>query len=1408
MSHTFNAPVLKDTYLYEGGGNNDFGVGLFLDIGMINGLRNKSLIHFDISGLPAGAVILSATLNYRVTSVLGGSAKSMGIHRALTAWFEGNKSGNGSTTISGSNWNLRNFVGSVPWGASTAGGQAGVDYATSPIATASVVGAGIYSINVTAEVTAYKNGTVTNLGWWAIPTTFVDGQYISSTSRENGTTHSLTIVYNISEVVAPSSALSRGSTQADAVNAGPTVTPVPAGALGSRVNPNVGIGGQTFLGGQANAGGSTANPTVNIAASLSPNPDNARGSTVGPSAVIKGDPFLTPPPAAAVGGTAAPASLVDLTLRPSPSTAIASTVVTVVAQRLFPQLCTPDPVLLITDGSVRPNGQLNQLSLLTSGFLLNDWKPNISQYKDGGVWSDSALSEGRTLARRAFTNALEVMDMRGNGKNQDNMYWFMQQLFAWQERAADFWVSDWGYRPIYLVSKGAKETNPRFALIKAMSIPELSNPYAQPFYSRNGKSGIDPFTLRIERGHWLSTPPGLGDCVPLSGVRSWTVQGWTAGNTTGGGDATISGAVLSFVQLANGDILAGTNDQGKIYRSSDNGATWIMVAKLGTATDAVNALTVSGVGSVFAAMTGTAAVKGIWKSTNNGNTWTRVYNDSAGLGYNDIDFSTQQSILVAGGGTSATQETQTLIASNNDGVTWKLPDSRPTSYGVKAVAFQKEPVLANSYPNQPASAFNVAGAAFVGYDTFYTIAGVVWMDATPTGLAHAYTPGSGQMGNGGLDMAVFLHKNPQGSYYRKALWAVKSAADVTDTEIWQWPNPAGGFNFGKLTTIDNKLFNVLYVDPVAWQSIGTARTIWAGANGELYVSYNNGLTWTLATTAPVNQIRSIIRTKAGTLITGGDSGEVFIYQGASGSTGGGVGSVDEQGRPINVSAPVGGSTIVNSYPLGMEESCDDAVFASNKSSFNNLTHVLHYNGTTYSELQFATKPPYSLLGATTAVNKAVYFGSKTSDTNVPGGTFSSVVFELTQIADNVTVVWEYWNGAAWATLTVQDSTNGFKTLGVGSVHWIYPTAWATTTVNGVLGFWVRARVTAVGSNPVVPIHDNIHSHRYIYTANLPYVEISDSGVMGDLPANAQIRWHNRADDPGASIDLAVDRTICGLRSVARGPYFNAYLNISDTQIPFGIDLSKDIDGIWGTILRAPTNRALTVSYASAGRLNAWNDLITFTLTNTVARDYYGSYRAFVRCYKYGTGTNNWQIRLRTTFGTGGSQSTSQVRFPGAGNDWEVLDLGQITIPSMQVSFLSNNLGDSLTLTVQGNCSTTGIGIVLYDLILIPTDEWGCDSLSPNPTSNVGNVKGGSYLDIDSITNPKALITSTNRNAADQIISRYQAITNGPAILQARQQQRLWFLVLAYEGFWRSFPEIAGSVQIFKQQKYLAGRGAS
>jgi hypothetical protein len=101
-----------------------------------------------------------------------------------------------------------------------------------------------------------------------------------------------------------------------------------------------------------------------------------------------------------------------------------------------------------------------------------------------------------------------------------------------------------------------------------------------------------------------------------------------------------------------------------------------------------------------------------------------------------------------------------------------------------------------------------------------------------------------------------------------------------------------------------------------------------------------------------------------------------------------------------------------------------------------------------------------LLPATPQTGDAFYFGDQ--DT-----LFTSLHIDLnTVMTGSPTIVWEYYNGATWSTLpSINDETSSFTAPGGGMrrVVWSLPTDWATTEINDVTAYWVRARLSVLGT---------------------------------------------------------------------------------------------------------------------------------------------------------------------------------------------------------------------------------------------------------------------------------------------------------------------------------------------------------
>lgn len=128
------------------------------------------------------------------------------------------------------------------------------------------------------------------------------------------------------------------------------------------------------------------------------------------------------------------------------------------------------------------------------------------------------------------------------------------------------------------------------------------------------------------------------------------------------------------------------------------------------------------------------------------------------------------------------------------------------------------------------------------------------------------------------------------------------------------------------------------------------------------------------------------------------------------------------------------------------------------------------NGTGFtdetSDLNSSTASDVPVWPATPAVNDAIYFGHT--------DTFSRlkvVVGTARSGPTSLTTVWEYWNGLAWTSVTVNDPTTNFSAVETARIELTgSTTGWATTTVNAVTGlYWLRCRITAItGAFTTVP----------------------------------------------------------------------------------------------------------------------------------------------------------------------------------------------------------------------------------------------------------------------------------------------------------------------------------------------------
>lgn len=978
------------------------------------------------------------------------------------------------------------------------------------------------------------------------------------------------------------------------------------------------------------------------------------------------------------------------------------------------------------------------------GLHLTDWKPAIAGLKEGGVYQDSSIAPGSQLVYGQFANVNEVFNFHLNNFNQDAAIYDLQELLRLLQKARNYWLTQWQDTPVYLIAQSNCETNVRYALIKNYTAPQLTNPYGQPFFSGSSLAGMNDLALGIERGHWCANVPGTGECIEIGSTYNWTYANLFENVDAPAG--LVGGGPFLEAPIS-GDIFTANGVSSPQFRvSTDDGATWANNFTIASTIVFINSFVDSNGNLYFMGIGGTN--QGIWRTADEGATpWVQVQSTE--------DFGP---IAEASNGDlfAFTKTGDAIYTSTNDGVTWTLH-------------------------------LNVVGK---------------------TGASSAFTADNGNIIFGGTS-GIYLSTDNGVSFTR--VYQNGTVFDFSDIQssngvLYISAKTAVGIPSAILKSTDNgATWSTHYIFDAAsyrYQGagfiIGNVTGIWymnildnITTDGAIVASSNGGVNWFVL--APYDS--------TATTVAPGDNGDIFET-----SAGTVLYSADDSSNN-EVTWREAGNFIAT---LGQSATCDNQIPVANKIAQANLTHIKIDDGGVFSDIFPISSYPQALLPAVPAANDAIYFGIDTTVNN--SGTFASLVFDIAGVASSTvsyTIDWEYWNGA-WVTLSAQDNTIQFSQSGVNTVNWEIPSDWTTTAVDSVTGYWVRATLSALSGTLTPPTQQN----RDIYSAVLPYVESASAQVLGDIPALSRMNVTNQSDldGPGGSApDLWANRVVAGLRSYDRGNSFQSYVNLSDTQSPNDVVISVGTNSTFTSDITAPTTRM--VQY-NPGGVEAMATRAAISIGNYVARDFYGTFHAFLRVQRTAGASTDFDVRLQITSGSGGVAKTTDSKQVQTTTAFEVLDFGQIRIPAAGNLSLSE-LGDTTTINVQASAASGTPNLNLYDLILIPTDEWSIDTVDKanESDSDIGRSNDiQKYLDIDSITVPKYSIRANVKEViTDRVTSIYDAITPQEAILQANAQQRLWFFVMQTSATgtsysWIAPQEIVHSIQVYKNERYLALRG--
>ena len=161
-----------DTIIREESPTQNYGITASFYAGTdFDGGAIRGLIQFDVSSIPATAIIDEAIFTLYQSWEYSTSDETIGIYRAMTEWFEGLEDG-AEPNDPGSTWEDRDGDAPLQWGGDTWGGLSGTDYAVTESDDLFIDGDNFPTYRawtgLAQLVQDWIDGTYTNRGMWLI----------------------------------------------------------------------------------------------------------------------------------------------------------------------------------------------------------------------------------------------------------------------------------------------------------------------------------------------------------------------------------------------------------------------------------------------------------------------------------------------------------------------------------------------------------------------------------------------------------------------------------------------------------------------------------------------------------------------------------------------------------------------------------------------------------------------------------------------------------------------------------------------------------------------------------------------------------------------------------------------------------------------------------------------------------------------------------------------------------------------------------------------------------------------------------------------------------------------------------------------------------------------------------------
>jgi hypothetical protein len=418
----------------------------------------------------------------------------------------------------------------------------------------------------------------------------------------------------------------------------------------------------------------------------------------------------------------------------------------------------------------------------------------------------------------------------------------------------------------------------------------------------------------------------------------------------------------------------------------------------------------------------------------------------------------------------------------------------------------------------------------------------------------------------------------------------------------------------------------------------------------------------------------------------------------------------EAGIPGDVPAS---ATTLDTAPDGGPSSPTIVPIVNTEEVVTAITHIYRDDGGAFSGNLFATAS-HDYFPSTPAVGDIYYVGSTT-------GPLTSVVFNVAQqqVGGTLTGVWEYWNGAwvsaPWATKTIACRYPHWYKYAGEHILGFHMEDWVNTTINGANAWWVRYRLTSASSVTTMP-ENGVFAP---YACGRNFISIPDANIKGDISPNVLINILAPWSEVTANPDLGtVHRILVGAKSRHLSTFYSV-INLHSGAVGNWVStLGTDASNVISSDSEGSRARYTNVTFATVESMTM---RIRMSLTGGT-EDYQGEYKMFLRCQQIGGAVGDCEISTTTRLGAPTSvlwpSVTSEVkalRAKDAGP--EIVDLGTLQVPfSPQPGDLNDTTWLAqmdLSFNVNASRDSTSSAVLrLYDIILIPIDEWTVEYIDP------------------------------------------------------------------------------------------------